>query len=455
VGREEQVPTSALFADYYAFTMLRAYFEMGMTERAAFSLFARSLPPGRSFLLACGLADLLIDIESLRFGEEEIGYLSRLGDFPEPFLDWLRGFRFTGDIHAMREGTPFFPEEPVLEVVAPIAEAQLVETLVLNQIGVQTILASKAARVVAAARGRRVSDFGARRAQGKDAAIKGARAFFIAGVDSTSNVASGLAYGLPLEGTMAHSFIEACETEEAAFAGFSRIFPGATLLVDTYDTIAGVGKAIALARRNKFRLRAIRLDSGDLDQLSRSARKMLDEAGMTDALIVASGGLDETHIDRLTAADAPIDVFGVGSEMAASADAPILDIAYKLTEYAEEPKMKLSAGKRSLPGRKQVFRQFEAGGAVRDVIALREEVLPGAPLLQPVMLDGKRVADENLPLGEIREHARQAMDALPAALRALSPSEVPYDVAISAGLASLEETTRERLVAREVSGSGR
>ncbi len=443
--------SNALFADFYEFTMLRAYFELKMTERATFSLFVRKLPPGRNFLLACGLADLLDEIQSLRFEDEQIRFLQSLRLFPEPFLNWLRDFRFTGDIFAMREGTPFFHDEPILEVTAPIAEAQLLETLVLNQIGVQTILASKAARVVTAARGRPVVDYGARRAQGFDAATKGARAFFIAGAASTSNVAGGFAYGVPLAGTMAHSFVEACVSEEAAFEGFAKIFPDTTLLVDTYDTIAGVKKAIALAKKGGTNIGfgAIRLDSGNLDELSRAARGMLDEAGLAHVRIVASGGLDEAAIDQLTARGAPIDMFGVGTDMATSADAPALDIAYKLTEYAGAPRMKLSTGKRSLPGQKQVFRQFDMGVAAHDVIALRKESLPGSPLLRPVLLAGQRVESERFTLSDIRAYARESIATLPAEHRSLASPAVAYDVAVSAELDRCERETRERLQAHE------
>ncbi|HTO80273.1 MAG TPA: nicotinate phosphoribosyltransferase [Methylocystis sp.] len=440
----------ALFVDFYEFTMLRAYFELNLTQTATFSLFVRKLPQLRNFLLACGLSELLDDIEALRFGDEEIARLRSQRDFSEPFLEWLRGFRFRGDIVAMREGTPFFDEEPILEVTASLPEAQFIETLILNRIGSQTIFASKATRVVAAAKGRPVSDFGARRAQGIDAAIRGARACFIAGVASTSNVASGLAYALPLEGTMAHSFIEACASERAAFEGFLRIFPNATLLVDTYDTLAGVDNAIAAAKANggDRGFRAIRLDSGDLAELSRDARKRLDEAGLSDVAIIASGGLDERAIERLLAEGAPIDAFGVGSDLAVSADAPMLDIAYKLTEYAGEPRMKLSSGKRSLPGRKQVFRQFKDGVAARDIIALREDSLEGEPLLRPVMIGGRRVDGEKVTLVETRDYARRAVAALPAERQALSAPPTPYPVELSSRLLRLEEETRRRLQRR-------
>jgi nicotinate phosphoribosyltransferase len=443
---------AALFADYYEFTMLRVYFERRMFAPATFSLYVRKPPPSRNFLLACGLSDLLDEISALCFGAADIAYLRSLGDFSEPFLEWLRAFRFTGDIFAMREGTPFFQEEPALEITAPLPEAQLLETLVLNRIGLQTTLASKAARIVAAARGRPVCDFGARRAPGADAAIKGVRAFYVAGVASTSNVAGSFTYGVPPSGTMAHSFVEACDSEMEAFERFAAAFPHATLLVDTYDTIAGVKKAIALAQRQdaRRRLGAVRLDSGDLDALSRAVRALLDEAGLSDVRIVASGGLDEQAIDRLTASGAPIDLFGVGGAMAASVDAPLTDFVYKLTEYAGAPRMKLSPEKRSLPGRKQVFRQFETGRAVCDEIGLRDERLPGEPLLQPVMLGGRRVDGERRTLTQIRDHARAAIDALPPELRAISRATTPYEVGVSAAAEQLERETRELILAREL-----
>jgi nicotinate phosphoribosyltransferase len=442
------VSANALFADLYEFTMLRAYFELGMDAEATFSLFVRKLPPQRNFLIAAGLNDLLDEIEHLRFEPQHLDYLSSLGVASQPFLDWLANFRFSGNIHAMREGTPFFDNEPILEVVAPIAEAQLIETLVLNQIGLQTILASKAARVVAAARGRSVVDFGARRAQGVDAATKGARAFYIAGVDATSNVAAGQVYELPVAGTMAHSFVEACASEMEAFQAFSDVFPDTTLLVDTYDTIEGVKKVVALARARgaEFKVRAVRLDSGDLYALACETRRILDAARLTDVQIVVSGGLDETKIDDLTSRGAPVDVFGVGTDMAVSSDAPALDIAYKLTEYAGEGRMKLSTGKRSLPGRKQVFREFRDGVAARDVIARRDETLPGVGLLHPLMISGRRVAEQTCDLLQVRAYAKEQLAALPVQLRTLQPRGASYDVSISEELARYERQVRARLV---------
>jgi nicotinate phosphoribosyltransferase len=448
------MPSSALFTDLYQLNMLRAYFELGMTEQAAFSLFVRRLPPQRDFLVACGVADLLNEIESFCFEDDHLRYLRTLGQFTDTFLEWLREFRFSGDVYAMHEGTPFFPNEPILEVVAPIAQAQILETLIINQIGLQTILASKAVRMVAAARGRPIMDFGARRAQGIDASIKGARAFYVGGIDATSNLAAGKTYNIPVAGTVAHSFIEACSSEMDAFGAFARIFPDTTLLVDTYDTLAGVAKVISLSRSlgSDFRIRAIRLDSGDLDQLARKARHMLDEAGLKRVLIVASGGLDEHEIDRLATKNAPIDLFGVGTDMAVSSDAPALDIAYKLIEYAGRGRMKLSTGKSTLPGRKQVFRCYENEMAICDVIGRHDESLAGSPLLAPVMLSGRRTEPEAAQLAQIRSYAKRAIHALPQAHRALSSRPAAYEVKISPRLSQYEQEVRSELIAASKDG---
>jgi nicotinate phosphoribosyltransferase len=281
-----------------------------------------------------------------------------------------------------------------------------------------------------------------------DAATKGARAFYIAGVDATSNVAAGQVYELPVAGTMAHSFVEACASEMEAFQAFSDVFPDTTLLVDTYDTIEGVKKVVALARARgaEFKVRAVRLDSGDLYALACETRRILDAARLTDVQIVVSGGLDETKIDDLTSRGAPVDVFGVGTDMAVSSDAPALDIAYKLTEYAGEGRMKLSTGKRSLPGRKQVFREFRDGVAARDVIARRDETLPGVGLLHPLMISGRRVAEQTCDLLQVRAYAKEQLAALPVQLRTLQPRGASYDVSISEELARYERQVRARLV---------
>lgn len=431
-------PVSALFTDLYQLKMLEAYLREGMAEPALFTLFVRRLPDARNFLLACGLQTALEYLENLRFEADDIEYLRSLGIFSPSTLQALRTLRFTGEVHAVPEGTPLFANEPLLEIRAPIAEAQLVETCLMNQIHLQTLLASKATRVVAAAQGRPVVDFGARRMHGIDAAVQAARAFHIAGVVSTSNVLAGRRYGLKVAGTLAHSYIQAHAHELDAFREFTRLFPGTTLLVDTYDTLDGVRHVIELARtREAGAIGAVRLDSGDMVQLARQARQLLDAAGLQAVRIVASGGLDEYEVARLVA-QAPIDAFGVGTKMGVSADAPTLDMAYKLAEYAGTARVKLASGKPILPGRKQVLRIESGGTARRDVIARAGEELPGRPLLQPVMRAGAILPQARRTLAELREHARAEIARLPAELRAIEPAAPPYPVQVSASLAELQ-----------------
>lgn len=438
----------ALFTDLYELTMAQAYFEEGLTANAVFSVFIRHLPPRRNFLLACGLDTVLEYLESLRFDEEDLAYLASLKRFSDRFLDQLRDLRFTGDVYAVPEGTPLFANEPILEIAAPLPQAQLVETLVTNQVHLQTVLASKAHRVVTAAAGRTVVDFGARRIHGIDAAVKAARAFYIAGVASTSNVLAGKFYGLPVAGTMGHSYIQAHDDEAQAFEAFASLYPGTVLLVDTYDTLAAVHKVIELAHRlgDAFRISAVRIDSGDLVNLAREARALLDAAGLQHVGIFASGGLDEDQVARLVAAGAPIAGFGVGTAMGVSRDAPDLDIVYKLTEYAGKARLKLSSGKGVLPGRKQVFRQTEDGHAVRDVIACADEDLPGQPLLAPVMRGGQRLPAGQVDLATAREYSRQQIASLPEHVRALPPADPPYPVEISQRLSLLQKQIADELL---------
>ena len=436
----------ALFADLYELRMARAYLNLGMREEAVFSLFVRRLPDQRNYLLACGIDTVLELLESLHFGAESVAYLRALGEFPSAFLDWLAAFRFSGSVRAMAEGTPVFAEEPILEVTAPIAEAQLLETLLANQVGLQTLLASKAARVVAAAAGRPVVDFGSRRAQGLDAAVAGARAFHIAGVAATSNLLAGARWGLKVAGTMAHSFVQAFPDEAEAFRAYARCYPDTTLLVDTYDTLEGVAQVVAMARAlgPEFRIGGVRLDSGDLLALSCAARAMLDAAGLQRLRIFASGGLDERQVAALLAAGAPIDAFGVGTDLSVSADAPALDIVYKLTRYAGQGRTKLATGKRILPDPKQVWRRYEQGIAAGDVIALAGEPVPeGEALLREVMRQGRRCAAP-LPLARIRQATAGRIAALPPRLRALEAAYPPYPVAISPALARREAEVRGR-----------
>jgi nicotinate phosphoribosyltransferase len=428
--------SQALLTDLYELTMLQAYFEEQMSDRAVFSLFARRLPTGRNYLLACGLDDVLSYLETLRFDEPALAYLASLDRFSDRFLRHLEQFRFSGDVYAVPEGTPVFGNEPLVEIEAPIGEAQLVEGYVMNQINVQTLLASKAARVVEAARGRPVIDFGFRRMHGIDASLSAARAFHIAGVAATSNVAAGQAYGLQVSGTMAHSYVQAHDDEGEAFQAFARLYPDTVLLVDTYDTLAGVEQIVELAGKlgPDFRVGAIRLDSGDLGELSRGARELLDRAGLEQVSIFASGSLDETVIARLVAQGAPIDSFGVGTKMGVSEDAPSLDMAYKLVEYAGRARVKLSPGKVLLPGRKQVFRIEDDGVAQNDVLAGRDESPCGRPLLELVMTRGERLPAGRVSLDEARARAKTEVERLPPALRALEAADPPYRVEVSPAL---------------------
>ena len=397
-----------LLTDFYQLTMAAAYFTSGHNDAACFSMFTRRMPPHRGYLVAAGLERLLEALEQFRFAPRMLEYLESLRLFSREFLDFLGGLRFTGEVWAMPEGTLFFANEPILEVRAPLIEAQLVETLVLNQAGLASMIASKAARSLVAAAGRRLVDFGLRRSQGADAGLVAARSSYLAGFAGTSNVLAGMRYGIPLYGTMAHSYVMAHEQEREAFDSYARIFPRlSTLLVDTYDTLRGVENAIAVAlelREKGVKLQGVRLDSGDLLELSRRARRLLDRHGLADVPIFASGELDEYRITELVKAGAPIDAFGVGTAMSVSADAPALDVAYKLVEYRGAPRLKTSSEKVTLPGRKQVFRARDAaGGPGGDLIGLFEESADNLvrelrpapdslqPMLERVFADGRRI----------------------------------------------------------------
>ncbi len=442
----------ALFTDLYILTMLQAYVREGMAETAVFDFFIRRLPRRWNYVIACGIADVLHFVENAHFSEDALVYLSSLGHFSQEFLDYLAGFRFTGDIYALPEGSIAFPSEPLVEVVAPLPEAQLVETFLINQVHFQSLMASKAARVVRAAAGATVVDFGSRRAHGTDAAIKGARAFHIAGVAATSNVFAGRQYGLPVRGTMAHSYVQAHDDESEALRHFAALYPETVLLVDTYDTLAGVRKVVALAEEmgKDFAVRAIRLDSGDLGALAHAARRVLDDAGLHRVEIFASNSLEEYAIADLVRRGAPIDGYGVGTRMSVSSDAPTLDCAYKLVEYAGKGRMKLSAHKTSLPGRKQVYRQCERGAFARDVIALADEPSAGAPLLVPVMRNGARLPAGRDDVTAARERAHRHREFLPPRLHSLDEAQPPYEVALSEGLSAL----RDRLGAELAKGAG-
>jgi nicotinate phosphoribosyltransferase len=438
---------AAMLTDLYELTMLQSYFTHRMNSIAVFDLFVRRLPPTRNYLVACGLEDVLHYLETFSFSAAHIAYLKSLNRFSDAFLQHLSALRFTGDVYAVPEGTIVFGDEPILQVAAPLPQAQIIETFLINQIHLQSMAASKAARVVSAAQGRPVIDYGLRRIHGTDAGLKSARAFYIAGVDGTSNTLAGKLYGIPVSGTMAHSFVQAHDTEYDAFRHFVEDFPEGTLLVDTYNTIEGVEKVVRLARElgSDFKVRAVRLDSGDLAALAKQARRILDDAGLQNVQIFASSSLDEYAIDELLRADAPIDAFGVGTQMGTSSDRPFLDVAYKLVEYAGVPRLKLSTGKKLLPGRKQVFRKFENGTAIEDVLASFGESLPGTPLLKPFMLGGQRT--EPAPsLDESRSICRQSTAGLPEHLHSLQTADEPYPVKISPHLSALEAEYRARLL---------
>ncbi|MCE8003469.1 nicotinate phosphoribosyltransferase [Billgrantia ethanolica] len=433
----------ALLTDLYQLTMLEAYWKESMRERATFSLFFRKMPPTRRFMLACGQQHAAATISRLRFTPAMLERLSATGRFHRDFLAWLGEWRFSGDIWTLPEGTPVFPNEPLLEVDAPIAEAQLIESLLMNLVQLETVLASKAVRIVLAARGRPVIDFGLRRMHGVDAAVRGVRAYRTAGLSGTSNVLGGLRHDLPLSGTMAHSYILAHDSETDAFRAFARHFPGTTLLVDTHDTLEGVRQVIELLQEEPdLRIEAIRLDSGDLGELARRSRTLLDAAGLEQVRIIASSGLDEYEIATLLDADAPIDAFGVGTAMGVSADAPVIDLSYKLTEYAGIPRVKHSSGKVNLPGRKQLFRRQNSEGTFTgDVIARRDEVIDDAePLLVPLVRNGSVDPDYLRAAEQARQRVEGMLSCLPAPLRRLerrASDETEYPVVLSLGLQSL------------------
>jgi nicotinate phosphoribosyltransferase len=436
---------SALLTDLYELTMAAAYFENDFRAAASFELFVRSLPPERTFLLAAGLEQALDYLEALSFQAEEIDYLRRQPAFANVgsgFFDYLKDFHFTGEVWAMPEGTPVFGEEPLLRVTAPIIEAQMVETFLLATITFQTMIASKAARIVAAAAGRPVIEFGTRRAHGPDAGPLAARAAFLSGCAGTSNVLAGMRFGLPIFGTLAHSFIMAYDDELEAFHRFERLFPEhAVLLVDTYDTLAAVDKIIHSGLRPK----SIRLDSGDLCQLSKEARRRLDAAGLQETKIFASGDLDEFAIAELLAGGARIDAFGVGTALSTSKDAPSLSGVYKLVEVAagaSSYRAKFSEEKVTYPGRKQVFRFHSGGSYTEDVVACDSEQYPEAsPLLACVMRNGRRIAPSP-NLRQVQEYAGKELLRLPAACRRLHHVQ-PFSVRFSAKLQALLQELRE------------
>jgi nicotinate phosphoribosyltransferase len=409
---------SPLLTDLYELTMASSYFREKMFGPATFSLFVRRYPANWGYFVSAGLDDALHYLEEFRFGPDDIGFLRSTGFFSNEFLEYLSALRFTGDVWAMKEGEVFFANEPVLEVTAPMIEAQLLETYIINIVHLQSLICTKAARCISVSRGKSLVDFSLRRTHGAYAGLKVARSSYIAGFTATSNVLAGRMYGIPISGTMAHSYVNAFESEIDSFRAFTRCYPdNAILLVDTYDTVSGVKKACIVGREMKERgqkLRGIRLDSGDMLELSKKARALLDEAGLQETQILASSGFDEYKIADILEKGAPIDGFGVGTNMGVSRDSPYMDMAYKLVEYDSRPVLKLSTGKMSMPAGKQIYRAFDREGRfAEDIIALREEKpIPGmAPLLGKVMEKGNRLLSE--PLSAMRERCGSSLKKIP------------------------------------------
>lgn len=432
--------TSALLTDLYELTMAQAYLQQDMHEPAVFEFFVRKLPPHRNFLIAAGLEQVLDFLSTLRVTEEELTWLDRSGRFSPDLLRFLGTLRFTGDVDAMPEGTLFFPHEPILRITAPLPQAQLVESRVMNLLNFQTMIASKAARSVLAAEGKPLIDFGLRRAHGAEAGLCAARAGYLAGFAGTATVLAGMVYDIPLYGTMAHSFVQAHADEAGAFEHFAQAQPdNVVFLIDTYDTEAAARTVVTLAptlTAQGITIKGVRLDSGDLAAHARNVRRILDEGGLPHTRILASGNLDEYRLQELIDGGAPIDSFAVGTAMTTSADAPALDCAYKLQEYAGRPCRKRSEGKATWPGRKQVYRLSDDVGRLKgDVVTTLDDAQEGSPLLQPVMKAGRRMRPDP-SLTEIRRRAAAQLARLPARLRALEPAPA-YDVLIAPSLQNL------------------
>jgi nicotinate phosphoribosyltransferase len=434
---------SALLTDLYQLMMVQAYLEHRMEEPAVFEFFVRRLPPHRNFLLAAGLEQVLEFLSGLRVTTQELGWLEQTGRCSPSLLRYLETLRFTGDVEAMPEGTPFFANEPILRVIAPMPMAQLVETRVMNLLNFQTMSASKAARSILAAGGRPVIDFGLRRAHGAEAGLLAARAGYLAGFAGTATVLAGMEFGIPIHGTMAHSFIQAHKDETAAFEHFAQAQPGnVVLLIDTYDTERAARRVVALApqlRSKGILVKGVRLDSGDLAEHAKRVRRILDEGGLPDAQILASGNLDEYRLRDLVRSGAPIDSFAVGTAMTTSSDAPSLDCAYKLQEYAGRPCRKRSEGKATWPGRKQVYRYYTPDGRLNhDVVTILNDRQPGEPLLKPVMKEGCCL-EPPPSLDEVRQRVAAQLERFPDGLRELD-NGAHFEVEISSSLRQLADT---------------
>lgn len=441
----------SLLVDFYELAMCASYFENKRNEIATFDLFIRKLPPTRSYFIFAGLEQVLLFLENMKFNQEQIDFLKRKRLSPE-FLQYLKSLKFTGEVLAVPEGTIVFPEEPLIRVTAPIIKAQLVETFLLNTVNLQTMIATKASRVIHAANGKSVIEFGLRRTQGTDAGMKAARCSYLAGADGTSNVLAGMKYRIPIYGTMAHSYVMFFDKEIDSFRAFARTFPKtSTLLIDTYDDLKGAENAVTVAKeleREGHKLDAVRLDSGDLEDLSRKVRNILDSHGLDYVKIFASGDLDEYAIDRLIKGGARIDAFGVGTRMGTSQDRPYVDVVYKLAGKVEGkdfvPTMKLSKGKITQPGKKQIFRQRDENGKyVKDVVGLESEKIIGEPLLKKVMSQG-RIVCEMPTLEQLRKRVMRNLSELPEKYKDLRKAS-KYPVEFSRNLIAVEKQLESRL----------
>ena len=434
------VKTSALLTDLYQLTMLQGYFDQGMKEIAVFEFFVRKLPAKRNFLIAAGLEQALGFLEQVQFSPDELGWIAGHGAFRHAFVRYLETFRFSGDVYAMPEGTLFFPDEPILRVIAPIAEAQLVESRLINLLHFQTLIASKAARSVLMAPDKLLVDFGLRRAHGAEAGLLAARASYLAGFAGTATVMAAPLFGIPVYGTMAHSFVQAHDDEAAAFDHFAHSLPeNVILLIDTYDTEAAAQKVVRLApnlMRDGIKIKGVRLDSGDLADHAFKVRRILDDGGLQNVTIFASGSVDEYVVERLMQQNAPIDGFGIGTHLDTSADAPYLDCVYKLVEYAGRARRKRSEGKVVWPGRKQVFRRYGADGGLRgDILSVEGDRLEAESLITPVMKGGRRLSPAE-SLQQSRQRALGELKRLPESLKILEAAP-PYTVTVSEALKNL------------------
>jgi nicotinate phosphoribosyltransferase len=433
--------TSVLLTDLYQLTMLAGYLDRRMEATAVFELFVRKLPDCRNFLLVAGLEQALAFLERLRFTPEELDWIKHSGRFKPAFIDYLAALEFTGDVEAMPEGTVFFANEPVLRVMAPLPQAQLVETRLINLIHFQTLIASKAARLVLTAPSKLLVDFGLRRAHGAEAGLLAARAGYIAGMAGTATVLAAPLFDIPIAGTMAHAFIQAHDEELAAFEHFARAQPdNVVLLIDTYDTEAAASKVVELAGRlaeEGIPIKGVRIDSGDLAEHARKVRKILNDGGHPEITIFASGNLDEYALAELMKKEAPIDGFGIGTRLDTSADRSYLDYVYKLQEYAGIARRKRSEGKATWPGRKQVYRYRDGQGRLAyDLLTLEADPHPGEPLIKPVMRVGKRVASPE-PLSHMRDRVAEGLASLPERLRGLEQTTPPYEVRVSEAIQRL------------------